>query len=153
MGHQGFEPWSVRLRVCCNKTVIPVTHKQVRSDLNRNLRFWRPPCCPFAPQTYEKRNRSPCQESGVNLLYGNSGHIMHPYRIPPLHAESASPTRVWLINVSGHPRIASLHFHSFCRPWCLSFLVSPSFSWPLDFRIWTVLQIPYICFYPLKRLL
>ena len=74
MGHRGFEPRSVRLRVCCNRRYTS-SPKQPPQDLNlqlqsqslaccrytkrlwqarpgmiRDLRFWGPRCFPFTPK-------------------------------------------------------------------------------------------------------
>ena len=76
--------------------------------------------------------------------------FMHPYGVFPLQTRFAFPTRVYLTNVPGFPRTASLLSH-FSKSSLSSFLSSPS-SWPCYFRIRTVYKAWQASFYHLKQI-
>ena len=74
----------------------------------------------------------------------------HPDEVFPLQTRFAFPTRVYLTNVPGFPRTASLLSH-FSKSSLSSFLFSPS-SWPCYFRIRTVYKAWQASFYHLKQI-
>ena len=137
MGYQGFEPWSDGLRVRCNNryTSNPWADLSGLEPKSEVLETAVLSIC--TTDLRKKKTALPVRKAASICFMGNPDTFYASLYDSPITRSICFSDKGIVNKRFRAPRIVSLHFHSFCKSWCLSFLISPSDSWHLNFRIRT----------------